>query len=167
MKRILMISSLAVACGLTLPTLASAQDTVRRGGEVARTPSYATLMSALASTQRTAEQIKGLTTINETDVRVVDVKDFVTTTNESEFNDAIGRHQAELDSLRAAIEANPTLSKALADHKAMAGGLMTDTTARTDTTMQQPPATMGAAKDVVAAEVLDDGEIVLYVHRKY
>lgn len=156
MKRILMISSLAAAFGLTLPALASAQDTVRRGGEVARTPSYATLMSALASTQRATEQIKGLTTINATDVRVVDVKDFVTTTNETEFNDAIGRHQAELDSLHAAIEANATLSQAIASHKP-AGAMA-------DTTMQAGQAL--TAKDVVAAEVLDDGEVVLYVRKK-
>lgn len=155
MKRILMISSLAATFGLTLPALASAQDTVRRGGEVARTPSYATLMSALASTQRATEQIKGLTTINASDVRVVDVKDFVTTTNETEFNDAIGRHQAELDSLHAAIEANPTLTQAIASHVPMG--------AMADTTMQAQPLT---AKDVVAAEVLDDGEVVLYVHKK-
>ena len=87
--------------------------------------------------------------------RIVDVKDFITPTNETEFNDAIGRQQAELDSLHAAIEANATLTQAIASHKPMG--------AMTDTTMQAQALT---AKDVVAAEVLDDGEVVLYVHKK-
>jgi hypothetical protein len=157
MKRIITISSLAVAFGLTVPALADAQDTVRAGGEVARTPSYATLMSALASTERATQQIKGLTTINESDVRVVDVKDFVTPTNETELHDAITRHQSELDSLHAAIEANPTLAKAAT---MPAPGAMTDTTAGA---MAATP----SVKDVVAAEVTDSGEVILYVRRKH
>lgn len=142
MKRILMLCSLAAALGVA-PALASAQDTVSRGGEVARMPSYATLMSALAATERATEQLKSMTMINEQDVRVVDVSTLLTAENEAEFNSTIERHKSELDSLHAAIQANTTLSNAVTSQP------------------NQP-----TVQDVVAAEVIDDKEVVLYVRRK-
>lgn len=156
MKRILMLCSLAAAVGVALPALATAQDTASRGGEVARAPSYASLMSALAATERATEKIKGMTTINEADVRVVDVGTLVTNENQMEFSQAIDRHKAELDSLHAAIQANPTLANAIARHTG--GGVMTDTA--------QTGQAMVTVQDVVAADVIDDKEVVLYVRRK-
>lgn len=140
-RRSLLLASFAAL--VAAPVVASAQDTVSRGGEVARVPSYATLLAAISGTHGTAAQIQSLpATLQATDVRIVEITTLVTTEKETEFNEAFERHKAERDSLQAAIQQNQVLSQALGQHESKAN-----------------------ATDVVAAEVMPDGEVVLYVRK--
>lgn len=143
-RRSLLLASLTAAALVALPAVASAQDTVSRGGEVARTPSYATLMAALSGTHGTAQQVAQLpATLQATDVRIVDVSTLLTPENEAEFNEAFERHRAERDSLHAAVQEHQVLSQALAQHESQA-----------------------LATDIVAAEITPSGEVVLYVRKQ-
>lgn len=142
-RRSLLLASVAAAV-LALPAAARAQDTVSRGGEVARVPSYATLMTALSGTHGTAQQVAQLpATLQATDVRIVDVSTLLTPENKAEFTEAFERHRAERDSLQAAIQEHQVLSQALAQHESQA-----------------------LATDVVAAEITPSGEVVLYVKKE-
>lgn len=140
MKRILLIGSLSVAVAVLLPGSASAQDTVKRAGTVARTPTYESLTTAISNTQSATDRVKSRM-VTASDIRVVDAKTVVGT-NEKSVKAALETHKDHLTELRAALENNPAYTAALAAHK-------------------DKPTT----RDVIAVDIQDEGDVLVYFRK--
>ena len=140
MKRILLIGSLSLAAAVILPGSASAQDTVKRAGTVMRTPTYESLTTAISQTQAATEKVK-TRMVTASDIRVVDAKTLVGS-NEKTVKAALDTHKDHLTDLRAAISNNPSFTSALAAHK------------------DKP-----TANDVIAVDIQDEGDVLVYFHK--
>jgi hypothetical protein len=138
MKRILLIGSLSIAAATALAGSASAQDTLQRPGALARTPSYASLIASLAATPAATEKITNRT-VTATDIRVVDVTTIMGSESDEPIKAALEQHKDAIAALRAAIGKNMAYTVALAGHK------------------DKPE-----AKDVVAVDILDNGDVLVY-----
>jgi hypothetical protein len=138
MKRILLIGSLSIAAASFVADSASAQDTLQRPGELARTPSYASLIASLAATPAAIEKVTART-VTATDIRVVDVTTVMGAESDEPIKAALDQHKDHIDALRAAIGKNMAYTVALAGHK------------------EKPE-----AKDVIAVDILDSGDVLVY-----
>ena len=141
MKRILLISSLSLAAAVLVPGSARAQDTLRRAGTVARTPSYTSLMTAIAASATAAEKVTQRS-VMATDIRVVDATTVVGGENDKALKAALDTHKDHLTALRTAIGNNPAYTAALAGHK------------------DKP-----VPDDVIAVDILDEGDVLVYFRK--
>lgn len=138
MKRILLVGSLCIAAAAFLSESASAQDTLQRPGTLARTPSYASLIAALAATPAATELVN-TRTVTATDIRVVDVTTIMGSESDEPIKAALDQHKDHIAELRAAVGKNMAYTVALAAHK------------------DKPE-----AKDVIAVDILADGDVLVY-----
>ena len=138
MKRLLLIGSLSIAAASFLSESAGAQDTLQRPGALARTPSYQSLITALGATPAATEKINSRT-VTATDIRVVDVATIMGSESDEPIKAALDQHKDAIAALRAAIAKNMVYTTALAAHK------------------DKPE-----AKDVVAVDILDSGDVLVY-----
>jgi hypothetical protein len=138
MKRILLIGSLSIAAVAFLSESASAQDTLQRPGTLARSPSYASLLAALAATPAATERVN-TRTVTATDIRVIDINSVIGTESDEPIKAALEQHKDHISELRAAVGKNMAYTVALASHK------------------EKPE-----AKDVIAVDILADGDVLVY-----
>ena len=138
MKRLLLIGSLSMAAAAFLADSAGAQDTLQRPGALARSPSYQSLITALGATPAATEKIAART-VTATDIRVVDVATIMGSESDEPIKAALDQHKDAISALRAAIAKNMVYTVALAGHK------------------DKPE-----AKDVVAVDILDSGDVLVY-----
>ena len=119
----------------------SAQDTTRvaSNGDVAVTLTFRALMVALNNTEPMTNRVETLTALHADQIRLIDVKDLVTAERVSAFRAARARNADAIANLRDALRRNELVVKALADHPA------------------KP-----ALTDVMAADVLRDGTLIVY-----
>ena len=141
MKRILLISSLSLAVAAVLPGSVRAQDTLQRAGTVTRTPTYQSLMTAIAQTETATGKV-ATRSVTATDIRVVDAKNVVGGENDKALKTALDTHKDHLTALRTAISNNPAYSAALAAHK------------------DKP-----TANDVIAVDIQDGGDVLVYFRK--
>lgn len=138
MKRLLLIGSLSIAAASFLADSAGAQDTLQRPGALARTPSYQSLIASLGATATATEKI-GARTVTATDIRIVDVSTIMGSESDEPIKAALEQHKDAIAALRAAIAKNMVYTVALAGHK------------------DKPE-----AKDVIAVDILDSGDVLVY-----
>jgi hypothetical protein len=141
MKRLLLLGSLAFAAATLLTESARAQDTLQRPGALARTPSYPSLIAALAATPAATELVTKRT-VTATDIRVVDAATIIGSDNEEPVKAALEKHKDHITALRTAISANMPYTVALAGHK------------------DKPE-----AKDVIAVDILESGDVLVYFRK--
>jgi hypothetical protein len=141
MKRTLLIGSLALAAAAFVSGSAGAQDTLRRAGTVARTPSYTSLMTAIAATPTATEKVTQRS-VMASDIRVVDAATVVGGENDKALKAALDTHKDHITALRTAIGNNPAYTAALAAHK------------------EKP-----VANDVIAVDILDEGDVLVYFRK--
>jgi hypothetical protein len=146
MKKLGFILAGTVAFAVVAAPL-SAQDTTRRDttrraspGAVAKMPTFRGLIAAINNASETATKVEGLTTLEASKVRIVDTKQLVTPAEQADFTATIEKNAAALDGLRTALGKNQVITKSLADHS--------------------PRLTLA---DVVGVEVMDDGDVFVYV----
>jgi hypothetical protein len=148
------VATAAVAAIVT-PSLSSAQDTTTKkssAGEVAIKPSFGSLISAINSSSANTAKLRALTTVNATDVQLVNVEDLLKGNDVQALNNALTKNQTDIDALRTALGGNQAFSTVLAT---------ADTSAAAAAMSMKP-----AAKDVVAADVSPDGKVTLYYWKK-
>jgi hypothetical protein len=138
MKRILLIGSLCIAAAAFLSESAMAQDTLQRPGALARTPSYASLIAALAATPAATERVN-TRTVTATDIRIIDAATVIGSDNDEPVKAALDQHKDHISALQAAVGKNMAYTVALASHK------------------DKPE-----AKDVIAVDILADGDVLVY-----
>ena len=138
MKKLLLIGSLSLAAASFLADTAGAQDTLQRPGSLARTPSYQSLITSLGATTAATEKI-GARTVTATDIRVIDVKEVLGTQSDEPIKAALDQHKDAINALREAVGKNMAYTVALAGHK------------------EKPE-----AKDVIAVDILDNGDVLVY-----
>lgn len=141
MKRILLIGSLWLVAAVFVSGSAGAQDTLRRAGTVARAPSYSSLMTAIAATPSATEKVTQRN-VMATDIRVVDANSVVGGENAEALKAALETHKDHIAQLQKAISNNPAYTAALAAHK------------------DKP-----VANDVIAVDILDEGDVVVYFRK--
>jgi len=141
MKRHLLFGSLLMAAATFLAGTAGAQDTVRSPGALARTPSYASLIAALAATPPATELVT-TRTVTATDIRVIDASTVIGSENDEPIKAALDQHKDHISALRAAVAKNMAYTVALAAHK------------------EKPE-----AKDVIAVDILADGDVLVYFRK--
>ena len=137
MKRNFLFGSLLLAAAAFLSDTAGAQDTVRSPGTLARTPSYTSLIAALAGTPAATERI-GTRAVTATDIRVIDANTVIGSDNDEPVKAALEQHKDAIAALRAAVGKNMAYTVALAAHK------------------DKPE-----AKDVIAVDILADGDVLV------
>lgn len=142
MKRTLLIGSLSLVAVALAGQAANAQDTLTRGGTVARTPSYTSLLSSIEATPAATDKVRQRTTVTANDIRVVDANTVIGTNQGLAIMTALDKHKEHTTELRAAIAANPAYTAALAAH--------------TD----KP-----AANHVIAVDILADGDVLVYFRK--
>ena len=141
MKRILLISSLSLAVAAVLPVCAGAQDTLKAGGTVTRTPSYQSLVTAIAATETATGKVMKRS-VTATDIRIVDATTVIGGENDKAIKTALETHKDHVTALRAAIANNPSYAAALAAHK------------------DKP-----VANDVIAVDIQDVGDVLVYFRK--
>ena len=108
-------------------------------GDVAVTLTFRALMVALNNADPMTNRVETLTALHADQIRLIDVNELVTRERVSAFRDACARNADAVANLRDALRRNELVVKALADHPA------------------KP-----ALTDVVAADVLRDGTLIVY-----
>ena len=141
MKRILFIGSLSIAAAAFLADSLGAQDTLQRTGALARTPSYASLIAALAATPAATERMS-TRAVTATDIRVVDAATVIGSDNDEPIKAALEQHKDHISALRAAVAKHMAYTVALAGH-------------------QEKP----EAKDVIAVDIPADGDVPVYFRK--
>ncbi len=128
-----------------LAAVAGAQPPVRTEspGQVVKMPTYETLVASLNAAGDAATKIDNLAGLTADQVRLVDSHELVTDANQSEFDAAVEKNAASLTALRASLQKNDVIAKAIADHPA------------------KP-----AIDDVVGAEVGPDNELTIFFRKK-
>jgi hypothetical protein len=135
----------AAFVAIATPSISQAQDTTRATskGEVATMPSFGSLISAINSSAATNAKLKGLATIDATNIQLVNVEDLLKGNNVEALNNALKKNEADLATLRTTLGGNATVSSTLTAN-----------------------ATPLAATDVVASEVGADGKVIVYYWKK-
>ena len=149
------VATAAIAAMVT-PSLSNAQDTTTKKtstGEVAMRPSFGSLISAINSSSSTNSKVKALTSVNATDVQLVNVEDLLQGNNVEALNNALTKNQSDIETLRTTLGGSQAFSTVLAT---------ADTSASATSSMSMKP----AAKDIVAADVSPDGKVTLYYWKK-
>lgn len=147
------VATAAIAAIVT-PSLSFAQDTTTKTtskGEVAMAPNFGSLISAINASSKSNTALKAMTTVNATDVQLVNAADLVKGNDASALQNALTKNQADIEALRTTLGANTAIN-----------GVITTTAA--------PGAASADAKltanDVVAADVGADGKVTLYYWKK-
>ena len=137
--------AIGVALALCVRASANAQDTTRMTsrGEVALALSYRSLVAAVTNVSPMAMKVETLAGLVPERIRLADANDFLGPSNEGAFGALVARNAAGITALRAAVQRNEMIAKALADHPA------------------KP--TVG---DVVAAEITVDHGVIVYYWRR-
>ena len=143
------LTAAAIAAVVT-PARSNAQDTTTSKGEVAMRPNFGSLISAINASSTHTDKIKGMTDLSASNVQLVNVEDLLKGNDVNALNNALTKNQSSIDSLRTTLGANTTIN-----------GLITSTASSMAT--DAPKLT---ANDVVAADVTDDGHVVLYYWKK-
>lgn len=135
----------AAAAAVVTPSISQAQDTTRATskGEVATSPSFGSLMSAINSASANNNKLKATTDISAANVQLVNVDDVAKGNNTEALTNALKKNEADLTALRTTLGTNTALS----------GVLTANTPALT-------------AADVVVADVTPDGKVVVYYWKK-
>lgn len=141
MKRFLIIGVMALGAVAVMTTDAVAQDTVRRAGMLARTPSYSSLLSAIAATAASTQKVTSRSVV-PADIRVVEAITVIGSDNEEPVRAALERHRDLITRLRAAIATNMAYTAALASHR------------------EKP-----SPNDVIAVDILDAGDVLVYFRK--
>jgi hypothetical protein len=128
---------------LVFSIAAPAQDTTVSKGDVARAPSFTSLMASYQHFPATLEALKKMTAIKGTDVTVVDATPLVTGESEQLLKTQLERHAAHITELQQLLSAQAEVTASLSK----------DAPGRT-------------VADVIAADTQADGKVVLYVHPK-
>jgi hypothetical protein len=122
---------------------ARAQDTTRvaSNGDVATsvTLTFRALIVALNNADPMTNRVETLTALRADQIRLIDVNELVTPERLTAFRGARARNADAVANLRDALRRNELVVKALADHPAKPG-----------------------LTDVVAADVLRDGTLIVY-----
>ena len=143
------VATAAVAAIVT-PSLSSAQDTTKATskGEVAMKPNFGSLISAINSSSAHNDKIKAMTTVNATDVQLVNVEDLLQGNDVQALNNALTKNDADIKTLRTTLGANTTIA-----------GLFPAATAATASTSP-------SLDNVIAADVGPDGKVTLFYWKK-
>jgi hypothetical protein len=141
MNRTLLVAAIAVAAVSFAPA-AGAQDTVSRAGVVPRTASYASLMAAVAATGAAADKISARTTLTVEDVTIANIADYIDDMRKDEFEAGVDRQKESLPTLHEALNKVGAVRDALAAH-----------------------ALKPEISDVVAVDVADAGEVIIYIKK--
>lgn len=141
MKRQLLIGSLAFAAASVLTTSADAQDTLQRPGALARTPSYPSLIAALAATTK-ATSLVTQRSVTAADIRVVNAINVIGSENEEGVKSALDQHKDHVAALRNAIGKNAAYTAALAAH-----------------------ADKPEVANVIAVDILESGDVLVYFRK--
>ena len=142
MKRTLLIGSLSLVAVALAGQSANAQDTLTRGGTVARTPSYTSLLSSIEATPTATDKVKQRTTVTADQIRVVDANSVIGPNQGLSIMTAFDKHKDHITELRAALGANPAYAAALAAHEA------------------KP-----TVNNVMAVDILADGDVLVYFRK--
>ena len=143
------VATAAIAAIVT-PSISRAQDTTAKktsAGEVALQPSFGSLISAINASSANTAKVKALTTVNPSDVQLVNAEDLAKGNDTKALSEALTKNQSDIEGLRAALGANQTIGTMLAADPAAA-------------------AMKPSVKDVVAADVSPDGKVILYYWKK-
>ncbi len=142
----------ALAAALVVgTTTAQAQDSTRRDttrqesrGDVTTAPTFASVIAALNTTTANVEKLKGMTDLTAANVRVVDAATLAQGNDAQALQQAIEANQAAIDSLRAVVTGNPTLSGALAG----------------------PAGTPTPVTDIIGVDIGPTGNVVLFTYKR-
>jgi hypothetical protein len=147
MQKRTLLAALAAAAttAIVTPSVSHAQDTTRATskGEVAMAPNITSLISAINSASATNDKVKAMTDIPAANVQLVNVEDVVKGNDTALLTAALKKNEADLTALRTTLGTNTALT----------GVLSANTTPLT-------------SADVVAADVSEDGKVVLYYWKK-
>jgi hypothetical protein len=141
-NRTLLLAAVAAAALSTAPAAAGAQDTVTRAGVVPRTPSYSSLIGAVAATATSAERVAARMALTVDDITIANIADYIDDMREDEFEAAIERQKASLPTLHEALNKVGAVRDALAAH-----------------------ALKPTVNDVIAVDVADEGEVIVYIRK--
>ena len=134
----------AAITAVATPNVSFAQQQKESKGEVATTPSFGSLISAINSQSAHNEKLKAATTLTAEHVQLVNVEDLLKGNNVEALNNALSKADtAATSALHTSIGENATITNALSMN-----------TAKLE------------AKDVVATEVTPDGKVVVYYWKK-
>ena len=133
----------AAVVAIAVPSTSHAQVPQTSKGEVAKMPSFKSLMSAIDSSAAQTQKLKALTTVTPQNVEYVDVSELVTGTTEDTLKAALTKNAANIDTLRSTL-GTETLA-----------GVLT-----------AKPGLEIKADDVVATDVSPDGKVVVYYWKK-
>jgi len=151
----------AAVAAIATPSLSQAQNPTTSKGEVAVSPSFGSLISAINSASTHNEHIKGMTDLSATNVQLVNVEDLLKGNNVEALNAALHKNESDIKALRTTLGENTTIASVLAH----------DSTAATTTTTTTPTISANAkaitSDDIVAADVGADGKVVLYYWKKH
>lgn len=143
MRRTRFLLTLATFAATVIAGSAGAQDTTVSKGEVAKPPTFNSLVAAVSATPATVEALKARTMINEAEVRLVDATPLIAGQDESALKAALEQHAAAIEQLRTTLGAQAAVTGALEK--------------------QEPKATVA---DVIAVEVHVDGTMDVYYRAK-
>jgi hypothetical protein len=133
----------AAVVAIAVPSTSHAQVPQTSKGEVAKMPSFSSLLSAIDSSSAQTEKLKALTTVTPQNVEYVDVAELVKGNSEAALEAALKKNEADITTLRSTLGT-----------EALAGVL----TAK--------PGLEIKADDVVATDVSPDGRVVVYYWKK-
>lgn len=165
------IATAAIAAIVT-PSLSSAQTTPPKTppktttstGEVALTPSFGSLMSAINAASSRSDSIKAMTNVSAANVQLVNVDDLLKGNDEQALKNALEKNEDGVEALRKTLGADSTISNVITTGGSANATTSTSTT--TSTTTSSTPSTPLTTKDIVAADVTPDGKVVLYYWKK-
>ena len=149
----------AAAIGIASPAISHAQQTQTSKGEVATTPSFGTLISAINSASAHNAKLTAMTDLTAANVQLVNVEDLLKGENVEALNNALTKNEADITTLRATLDANKTISGLLATTTPTASATATTTS----TTATPTPLT---SADVIATDVGADGKVIVYYWKK-
>jgi len=147
------VATAALAAVVT-PSLSFAQDTTTKTskGEVAMSaPNFGSLISAINASAKHNAALKAMTTVNATDVQLVNVADLLKGNDASALDAALTKNQSDIDALRSTLGANTTINTVIT-------GTAAPGAAAADAKL--------SASDVVAADVGANGKVTLYYWKK-
>jgi hypothetical protein len=160
-RTLLAATAVAAITAIATPSISSAQDTTTKKqtspGEVAMAPNFGSLISAINSSSKHNDKIKGLTDITATNVQLVNVEDLLQGNDVNALNNALQKNQADITTLQTTLGANSTINAAITATTLPSATAATDSTAKAATL---------TASDVIAADVTPDGKVVLYYWKK-
>jgi hypothetical protein len=161
-RTLLAATAVAAMTAIATPSVSRAQDTTAKKqtskGEVAMSaPNFGSLISAINSSSKHNDAIKGLTDVNAANVQLVNVEDLLKGNDVNALNNALQKNQADITTLQTTLGANSTINAAITATTLPSAVAATDSTAKAATL---------TPSDVVAADVTADGKVVLYYWKK-